>query len=364
MTVSLASPLQLGSISLKNRFVLASLTRNRGYIPDDLNAEYYRQRAGAGLLLTECTAVEPMGSEQIDGWKKVTDAVHGEGSIIFVQLWHAGRLAHPALHSGQPNVGPSAVGAKGGKFRQLPGYVTPETIDDPQYYIDLYRVAAQNVKRAGFDGVEIHSASGFLPHQFIDSTANQRTDKVVRCDANLWGGSNENRARFPFEAVKAAIEGFGDASRVAIKLAPSGGWNDMGDPEDVMVPTYSHLLTELDKLNLAYIQLVRHVPVFDFTHRGTPLDLLKHLRPLVKNTRFLLNGDLSSTEAADLVASGTIDAAVFGRPFVANPDFPHRVMNELPLAPLNFATIYPSPVNWDANDTWAKGYTDYPAYEA
>ncbi|RKO85370.1 hypothetical protein BDK51DRAFT_35902 [Blyttiomyces helicus] len=339
MTVSLASPLQLGSPSLKNRFVLVSLTRNRGYIPDDLNAEYYRQRAGAGLLLTECTAVEPMSSEwtnapgiysekQIDGWKNVTDVVHGEGSIIFAQLWHAGRLTHPALQSGQPNVGPSAVGAKGGKFRQLvgePGYVNPEAIDDPQYYIDLYRVPEQNAKSAGFDGVEIHSASGFLPHQFIDSIANQRTEK--------WGGSSENRARFPLEVVKAAIEGFDDASRVATKLAPSGGWNDMDDPEDVMIPTYSYLLTELDKLNLAYIQLVRH-----------------HLRTLIKNTRFLLNGDLSSTEAADLVASGSIDAAVFGRPFVANPDFPHCALNGLPLAQPNFATRYPK--------HGRRGYTD------
>ncbi|RKO87140.1 hypothetical protein BDK51DRAFT_16448, partial [Blyttiomyces helicus] len=236
------------------------------------------------------------------------------------------------------------------------GYTTPVAIDDPQHYIDLFRFAAQNARRAGFDGVEIHSASGFLPHQFIDSTANQRTDK--------WGGSNENRARFPLEAVKAAIEGFGDASRVGIKLSPSGGFNDMGDPEDVLIATYSHLLTELDKLNLAYIQLVRYIPMFDFMHRGTPLDNLKHLRPLVKTAKFFLNGDISSTEAAELVESGAIDAAVFGRPFVSNPDFPHRVLKGQPLAPLNFATLYPSPVDWEAKDTWAKGYTDYAAYEA
>ncbi|RKO89612.1 hypothetical protein BDK51DRAFT_20470, partial [Blyttiomyces helicus] len=245
MTVSLASPLEIGELTIKNRFVLASLTRNRnpGTVPNELNVEHYRQRSTAGLILSEGVMIEPLGAEwtnapgiysekQIAGWCKVTDAVHVEGSLIFAQLWHIGRTAHPTLQAGQPNVGPSAVAAKGGKFRQLEGYVG--AIEDPQRYIDLYRIAAQNAKRAGFDGVEVHSANGYLPHQFIDSTANKRTDK--------WGGSNENRTRFTIEAVKAAIEGFGDASRVGIKLSPSGGYNDVGDSEEILVPTYTHLV--------------------------------------------------------------------------------------------------------------------------
>ncbi|RKO83810.1 hypothetical protein BDK51DRAFT_24687 [Blyttiomyces helicus] len=251
MTAALATPLTIGSLSLKNRFVLASLTRdrNRNTVPEDLNAEYYAQRSTAGLVLGEGVMIEPLGSEwsnapgifnedQIAGWCKVTDAVHAGGSFIFAQLWHIGRVAHPVLQAGLPNVGPSAVAAQGGKFRQLagsPGYVVPQAIADPQHYIDLYRVAAQNAKRAGFDGVEIHSANGYLAHQFLDATANQRTDK--------WGGSSVNRTRFVIEAVKAAIEGFGDSTRVGIKLSPAGGYNDVGDPEDVLIATYSHLVT-------------------------------------------------------------------------------------------------------------------------
>ncbi|RKO89613.1 hypothetical protein BDK51DRAFT_35949 [Blyttiomyces helicus] len=339
MTVSIASPLEFGGLTLKNRVLLASLTRDRNpaTVPGELNIEYYRQRSTAGLILSEGILVEPLGTEwtyapgiysekQIAGWKKVTDTVHVEGSLIFAQLWHVGRVSHPVLQAGQPNVGPSA---------RCEGWQIPpahQAIEDPQRYIDLYRIAAQNAKRAGFDGVEIHAANGYLPYQLLDKTANQRTDK--------WGGSDENRTRFAIEAVKGAIEGFSDARRVGIKLSPSGGYNDVGDAEDVLIHTYSHLITEIEELNIGYIQLVRWFAAFDPTTRGNPLDPIKHFRPLIKNAKVFLNGELTGTEAAELVALGQIDAAVFGRPFIANPDLPHRIIKNLPLADINWGALY------------------------
>ncbi|KAJ3110014.1 hypothetical protein HDU96_006987, partial [Phlyctochytrium bullatum] len=325
----LASELKLGSLTLKNRVVLSSMTRNRALdasVPTDSMVTYYKQRSTAGLVLTEGIFIEAIGSEwphapglwskaQVAGWRKVVDAVHAEGAAIFAQIWHIGRVAHPLHQAGQPNWGPSAIGAKGGKFRLLhgePGYVTPKAIEDPNHFVELYRRAAINAKEAGFDGIELHGANGYLPHQFLESHSNQRTD--------AWGGSPQKRTKFALDIIKVFIDVMGDASRVGIKLSPCGGYNDMGDPKDELVATYSHLIKELDALKIGYVQLMRYTPMLDPTGRGTQVDVLQTFGGLVKNPRLLLNGGLSGPEAEELLTPGKtprpIDAAVFGVPFI------------------------------------------------
>ena len=229
----LFEPVTIGALRLRNRFVMAAMTRNRGFVPNKVNVEYYRQRASeAGMLLSEGTLVELSGSEwpgvpgifrkdQIAGWKPIVDAVHSQGALFACQLWHLGRVLHPLHQGGAPNVGPSAVAAKGGRFRLLegkPGYQVPQAIADPEEYIALYRAAAVNAKAAGFDAVEAHGSNGYLIHQFIDPTSNHRTDH--------WGGSVENRCRFPIRVMEELIAVWG-ADRVGIKLSPAGGYNDV-----------------------------------------------------------------------------------------------------------------------------------------
>ncbi|KAK0484426.1 hypothetical protein IW261DRAFT_836759 [Armillaria novae-zelandiae] len=279
---ALLSPLKLGPISLKNRVFMAPMTRNRSVptnVPNSINAEYYRQRAqgGAGLIITEGILITQQGSEwqnapgiwskdQVKGWKNVTDAVHEEGGVIFAQV-HIGRTGHPdapeQIASGQPVYAPSPIAAQGGKFRFLPGqpgYVTPTAIDDPRTMLAQWKKAAINAKESGFDGVEIHGANGYLIHQFLDSTSNQRGDE--------WGGSVENRARFPLEVVKTAVDVWGP-DRVGIKLSPAGGNNDVGMPIQETLDTFGYFISELDKFGIAYVALMRYVDAFDSTGRGT-----------------------------------------------------------------------------------------------
>ncbi|KAJ3075876.1 hypothetical protein HDU98_006647 [Podochytrium sp. JEL0797] len=360
----LASPLILGSLTLKNRVIMASLTRNRaspGGVPNALMAEYYKQRSTAGLILSEGTFIEEQGGEwldapgiytpaQIEGWKHVTSTVHESGSLIFAQLWHIGRVAHPFHQAGRPNVAPSAVKAEGGKFRLLegaPGYVEPVAIEDPQVYVELYRVAARNARKAGFDGVELHSANGYLSHQFLESHSNKRTDK--------WGGSIENRCRFTLEAVKALIsEWDGDAKRVGIKLSPAGGYNDMGDEDELARKEYTYLIQELDKLNLGYIQLSQGWA----SPRANKLIVLQEFRPLIKNAHVFFNTDLTGEIAEQQltgkgVNGGAIHGAVFGRAFISNPDLPKKLQTGATLKDSDYKTYYT--VTGDP----AHGYTDY-----
>ena len=225
----LFEPVQLGALSLRNRFVMASLTRNRGFVPGDVNLQYYQQRAKeAGLILSEGTLVELQGSEwpytpgiwrkdQVEGWKPIIKAVHAEGCLMACQLWHMGRVLHPLHQGGKPNIGPSALAAKGGKFRLLTGnppYQVPQAIPDPEEYVAIYRAAAVRAQEAGFDAVELHGANGYLVHQFLDPTSNQRKDE--------WGGSMENRCRFALRIIDELIGVYG-ADRVGIKLSPAGG---------------------------------------------------------------------------------------------------------------------------------------------
>ncbi|THH05193.1 hypothetical protein EW145_g4978 [Phellinidium pouzarii] len=375
---NLLSPTKLGSVALRNRVVMASLTRDRSIptnVPNRLNLEYYEQRAkgGAGLIMTEGTLISQQGtewqnapgiwsSEHVAGWKKITDAVHVHGAKIFCQLWHVGRVAHPKaseqIKSGLPVYAPSAISARGGTFRFLPGkpgYVTPTEVPDPNILIEQYRQAAINAKQAGFDGVELHSANGYLVNQFLDKNSNRRTDK--------WGGSYINRCRFGLEALKAIIEVW-SADKVGIKINPTGGYNDVGMSLDDTLETFSHYIKEVDDMGLAYISLVRYTPKMDAEYdgkkRGTKHDVLESYSPLIKRAAIILNADLTPDEAEKLISEGKICAAMFGMPWIGNPDLVERLRRGKPLnQDLDFHTLYGGglPKN---EEVMKKGYTDYP----
>jgi len=337
--------------------------------------EYYAQRArgGAGLITTEGTLICQQGSEwqnapgiwnqdQIAAWKRVTDAVHVEGGLIFSQLWHLGRVSHPDAPeqkaSGTPVYAPSAIAARGGQFRFLPGrpgYVTPVSVDDPRTIINLYKQAAINAKEAGFDGVELHGANGYLVHQFLDSTANQRTDE--------YGGSIENRARFGLEILKELVSIWG-SKRVAVRLSPAGGYNDMGMPLEENIETYRYFISQADALDLGYICLVRYVPaldpVYDGKPRATKHDVMKTYRPCIKKSSFFLNSGLTPEEGNQLIAAKEIDAAVFGILWISHPDLAKRIEHGVPLdTKLDFTTLYGGGPE-SPYEEQKKGYTDYP----
>ena len=269
---------------------------------------------------------------------------------MYMQLWHVGRVAHPLLQNGRPNVGPSALAAKGGKFRQLegsPGYVTPEAIKDPEHYIALYKRAAQNAKVAGFDGVELHGANGYLSHQFLDNTSNHRTDQ--------WGGSAENRCRFTLRVIDELSNVYGN-DRVGIKLSPGGGYNDMGMNEKDTSETFGYLIKELSKRKIAYIQLARYWDLGDPVKRGTPVDIFQWSNLIDrKHTALFVNTNYNAEEGAKVLESGLADAVVFGRSYISNPDLAERLAKKQELnSALNFMTLYGGS---------AAGYTDYPTYE-
>ncbi|KAJ7812635.1 hypothetical protein B0H14DRAFT_3752193 [Mycena olivaceomarginata] len=332
---ALFTPLKLGSTTIPNRIGMSALTRNRSSatVPNEIMLEYYVQRAkgGAGLIASEGVLITRQGSEwpqapglwdkaQIEGWKKITDAVHKAGSKIYAQLWHLGRLSHPdapeQIAAGVPVYGPSATAARGGKFRLLPeepGYVTPTEIADPTVVIAQFKQAAINAKAAGFDGVELHGANGYIVHQFLDSTSNQRTDK--------WGGSVENRTRFALEILKELIEVWGPD--VALKVSPAGGYNDMGMPLQDTIDTFGHLLREVNKLNLSYVVLMRYSPMldleFDGKKRATQHDVVATFAPFLTNTAIFVNAGVTPTEAEELVGNGKV--AGEGKQLDNAPDF-------------------------------------------
>lgn len=370
---ALLAPLQVGSITLKNRIMMAALTRNRApdTYPTELMKDYYVQRVqgGAGLIVTEGILITRQGSEwpyapgiwdekHVSGWKNITDAVHAAGGRIYAQLWHLGRVSHPdapeQILAGVPVYAPSAISARGGKFRHLPGqpgYVTPTAIEDPSILVEQFKQAAVNAKEAGFDGVELHGANGYLVTQFLDSTANKRTDK--------WGGSAENRSRFGLEVLKALTEVFGPD--VGVKLSPAGGYNDVGMPLQETIETYSYFITEADKLNLAYFALVRYHPAFDVeydgVHRATKHDILATYRPYVKNAKFVLNSSILPEEGEELVTSGKVDAISIGFNWITHPDLVKRVEHGKPLDNVpDIPHLQAKAVDGD----WSKGYTDYP----
>ncbi|KIK59821.1 hypothetical protein GYMLUDRAFT_44285 [Collybiopsis luxurians FD-317 M1] len=377
VSAPLFQPIQLGSLTLRNRVFMSALTRNRSVptnVPNDVNLEYYQQRAkSAGLIISEGILITPQGTEwphapgiwsreQIAGWKRITDSVHTEGSVIYAQLWHLGRVSHPEapeqIASGQPVYSPSPISARGGKFRFLPGepgYVAPTAIDDPTVLLDLFEQAAINAKQAGFDGVELHGANGYLVQQFLDSTSNERTD--------VWGGSVTNRSRFGLLALQRLIKVFGK-DRIGIKLNPGGGYNDMGMPLEETIETYSYFISEADKLGIAYISLVRYLdmfdPVIDGRKRGTPHDILDTYGPLIKKAHIFANGGFTGEEAAATVKAGKASGVFFGIPWITHPDLAKRLQFGKSLDnEIDFLTLYGK--NYAPEEEQRSGYVDYPA---
>ncbi|KAH6648120.1 hypothetical protein BKA67DRAFT_524310 [Truncatella angustata] len=338
----LLSPLQMGDLHLKNRVIMASLTRNRDSIPrENLHLEYYAERADLGLIISEAALICPQGVEwtfmpgiygpsHVEGWKRVTDAVHQRGGLIFCQLHHVGRVAHPGTRVqrtlGQPIPGPSAIAARGGKFRNVPGgpgYVVPTAIEDPQEIIQLYETAARLAKEAGFDGIELHNANGYLPMQFLESHSNQREDE--------WGGSLENRMKFSLACLAQMNKHF-SYGRIGIKIAPCGGYNDMGELDAAGHPSaeaakamYGPFCAKLDTLGLAYVQVMRWWEAYDVfidgNPRGVAWDPIAYLRPILKSTLLFGNTGFRPEEADEWIHDNRMDAVVIGRPLLYNPDY-------------------------------------------
>lgn len=347
---TLFTPIKVGDLELPNRVIMAPLTRSRavggGRVPNALMAEYYVQRASAGLILSEATAVTPQGvgyadtpgiwsDEQVTGWKVVTDAVHKAGGLIFLQLWHVGRISHPMFLNGELPVAPSAIQPKGhvSIVRPQVEYVTPRALELAEIpgIVAAYRKGAENAKLAGFDGVEVHGANGYLLDQFLQSSTNLRTD--------IYGGSLENRARLMLEVTDACIAVWG-ASRVGMHLAPRGDSHDLSDADPVA--TFTYVATELRKRGIAFI-----------CARESVGD--NRIGPLLKKAFggvYIANEKMDKKTAEQVIASGEADAVAFGKWFIANPDLPRRLKDNAPLNPERPETFY-SPT--------AEGYTDYPA---
>lgn len=350
---NLFDPLQAGDLLLPNRVIMAPLTRTRaaeGRVPQALNAEYYAQRAGAGLILSEATSVDPMGvgypdtpgiwsDAQVEGWKQVTGAVHAKGGRIFMQLWHVGRVSHPDHLNGLLPVAPSAIAPQGhvSLLRPERDYVVPRALETSEIpaVVEAYRLGAENAKRAGFDGVEIHGANGYLLDQFLQDGSNRRTDR--------YGGSVENRARLLLEATDAAISVWG-AGRVGVHLAPRGDAHSMGDSNPLA--TFGYVAQELAKRGIAFI----------FTRESLGE---KRLSPELKK---LFGGVLIANEGFDresaqqVLDAGEADAVSFGKLFISNPDLPHRLQLGAPLQAFHPATFY----GYGLADA-KLGYTDYPS---
>ena len=345
---TLFDPITLGDLALSNRIIMAPLTRCRadaGRVPSDLMVEYYRQRASAGLILTEATSVTPMGvgypntpgiwsAEQIQGWRTVTDAVHAAGGKIVLQLWHVGRISDPIYLDGQLPVAPSALKPAGhvSLVRPKKEYETPRALETAEIagVIEAYRKGAENAKEAGFDGVELHAANGYLIDQFLQSRTNQRTD--------AYGGPLENRARLLLEVTDALIGVWG-AGRVGVHLAPRGDSHDMGD--DNPAQTFGYVARELGKRKIAFI----------FTREKEGEDSLAPQLKQQFGGALIANEGFTKEQGNAWLAAGKADAISFGVPFIANPDLVKRLEQDAPLNEPKFETFYGSS---------PEGYIDYP----
>ena len=346
---TLFDPLQVGELTLPNRILMAPLTRSRAgesRIPNDLMLKYYEQRASAGLILAEATVVTAQGigyadtpgiwsQEQVEGWRKITDAVHRAGGRIFSQLWHVGRISHPMFLNGATPVAPSEIAPAGNVslVRPQTPYVVPRALERREIVqvIDAFHRGAQNAKKAGFDGVELHAANGYLIDQFLHEGSNRRTDE--------YGGSIENRARLLLEVVDKLIEVWGPG-RVGVHLAPRGDVHDLSDSNPLAL--FGHVARELGKRKIAFILAREHLG------EGRIGPQLKAAFGGV----YIANEGFTQESAEQLVACGEADAVAFGKLFIANPDLPQRFASH---APLN---------EWKANLFYAggpHGYADYPA---
>nr|WP_211829589.1 alkene reductase [Kistimonas asteriae] len=359
----LMRPARVGSLSLPNRVIMATMTRSRtqqpGDIPTALMATYYAQRASAGLIVSEATQISPQGKgysftpgiysqEQIEGWKLTTKAVHQAGGRIFMQLWHVGRMSHSSFHADGQTVAPSAlapdaqvwmVGEDGiGRMVDCP---TPRalSVDEIQSIVQDYRQAALNAVEAGFDGVEIHAGNGYLIDQFLRRTSNKRTD--------IYGGSAENRIRFASEIVKTVSDAIG-SKKVGIRLAPFITQRGMDDSE--AITTILLAAKQFNRAGIAYIHLAEadwdDAPVVTTTFRET-------LRTYFDGS-IIVAGNYNKASGLDLIQKGLVDCIAFGRKFIANPDLPYRLSHDLPLHGITDPTTL-----FGGNE---QGYTDYPVY--
>jgi N-ethylmaleimide reductase len=356
-TEELFTPYRLDALELKNRLVLSPMTRSRaldGNVPNPLAATYYAQRASAGLLITEASQVSPQGvgyirtpgmhsPEQVAGWRKVTDAVHKAGGRIFAQLWHVGRVSHPDFHGGALPVAPSALPVDGEAFTHngKVKIVTPRALELSELpgIVAQFRTAAENAKAAGFDGVELHGANGYLLDQFLRDGANRRTD--------AYGGGVANRARFPLEVTDAVIAVWG-AERVGYKLSPHFAGYSMSDSHPV--ETFSHIVKELAQRKIGYIHIGEAIAGPMAAPAGT-VRVTPILRSIFGGT-VMVNGGYDARSANAAIARGEADLVAIGVPFLANPDLPARYRNDGPLNAADPATFY-------AGED--KGYIDYPA---
>ncbi|MEM9905744.1 MAG: alkene reductase [Cyanobacteria bacterium P01_D01_bin.44] len=361
--INLFSSIQLGRYTLPNRIVMAPMTRLRAVdsIPTDLMAEYYAQRASAGLIITECTMVSPMSQgymncpgiysdAQLTGWQRVTEAVHAKGGKIFLQLWHSGRIAHPALLDGEMPVAPSAIAATGTLHTPI-GKVTLEApraleTDEIPQIVEQFRQGAVNALAAGFDGVELHGAFGYLIDQFLQDGSNQRADQ--------YGGSLENRARFPLAVVEAVCQAAG-CDRVGIKLSPSNTFYGMKDADPQA--TFSHLIRRLNPLGLAYIHLME--PSDQDLANGDVIQSVISTFHSSYDGLIITNGGYDKASGDEILASQKAELVSFGRSFIANPDLSERFAVNAELNTPDFSKSY------GIGDTdLEKGYTDYPFLSA
>ena len=362
-TQILLTPYKLADLQLKNRMVMAPMTRSRsdneGNIATTLTAEYYEQRATAGLIVSEGTYVSSKAvgfvnvpaiysPEQVEGWKLVTEAVHNKGGKIFAQLWHVGRLSHPDFHNGEKPHAPSAINPNSKAFTAA-GYIDTETpkemtIEEIKQTVQDFKNAAANAVSAGFDGVELHAANGYLFHQFFNGSANHRTD--------LYGGSIENRARILFETLD-ALKDVIDYSRVGIRLNPSLHNLHGIMIDELTIPTFEYIVTRLNDYGLAYIHLTEpFTPVNDVPFAVK--EVAKHFRPLYNGT-LIINKGFNKETGNKVIEDGYADLVAFGVPFIANPDLVRRFEIDAPLNEPDQKTFY---------STGANGYIDYPALEA
>ncbi len=354
-------PIQLGALHLPHRVLMAPLTRCRaepGNVPGPLAAEYYAQRALAGLIISEATSVSPRGfgypntpgiftADQVAGWHRVTDGVHAAGGRIFLQLWHVGRISHPSYQPRQEiPVAPSAIRPKGKIFTgtAMEDYVTPRALETGELpgIIAEYVHGARLALEAGFDGVEIHNANGYLLDQFLRDGTNQRTDR--------YGGSIQNRARLTLEVTEAVASVWG-AERVGIRFSPGGVFNDMRDSNPL--ETFGYVLRELSSLPLAYAHITR-VTAQDIAHGATDGVGPKELRSQFRGN-IIAAGGFTLESGNQALAEGWADAIAYGVLFLANPDLPERFRRGAPLNTPDEATFYAS---------GPKGYTDYPRLAA
>jgi N-ethylmaleimide reductase len=360
--VHLLSPVKVGAYELPNRIVMAPLTRNRagaGNVPQSLNAVYYEQRASAGLIITEATQISPQGvgypatpgihsQEQVEGWKLVTNAVHERGGKVFLQLWHVGRISHPSLQpDGALPVAPSAIAPAGeaSTYEGQKPFVTPRALETAEIpgIVEDYRRAAQNALAAGFDGVEIHSANGYLLDQFLQDGTNHRTDQ--------YGGSVENRTRLLLEVTE-AVTGVWGGDRVGIRLSPSGTFNDMHDSDPQTL--FDYVVGALNRFGLAYLHLVEpRIPGFGSEETDRPDLPSSHFRSIFNGT-IISAGGHDRESGNELLAAGTADLIAYGRLYIANPDLPERFAAKAPLNTPDRSTFY-------GGDE--RGYVDYPTLE-